>query len=199
MTSRTFTSQLSPVNVVEGVTIVAGRRRGVLHPGLVAGGAILPSVSPEKRKTRCSVLEAGSGPAGGIVAAGAIRPEPALVRVIGPVAGCATDGEIVPVVGPCMTVRTLELRMAVLQCKTGDARMIESGAPPCIGRVATAAVRSALARVHIVHRVAAGACRCRLVETVALVTIPARNLLVHAGQRITHKRVVEYRILPVRL
>ncbi len=196
MAGRTIAGQLSLVNVIEGMAAAAGGRRRVLHPGLVTGRAIDFGVGLEERKTRCGMIEARRGPAGRIVAARAIRPQPALVRVVGRVAGRATGREIVPVIGPRMTIRALEPRMTVPKCKARDARVIESGTLPAIGRVAFAAVRSALTLVDVVHRVTACAGRRRLVKTIALVTISASDLVVRSGQRIARKRVVENRVLP---
>lgn len=196
MASRAFAGELCLVNVIECVTAVAGSRRRILHPGLVAGRAIERCMRLLECESRAGVIETARCPAGGIVAACAIRTEPALVRVIGPVAGFAPGSKIVPVISPGMAVRALELRMTVLECEARDARMIKPGARPGIGRMAAATICSALTRVHIVHGVAACARRRRLVKTIALVTIAARDLVVRAGQRIARKRVVENCIPP---
>ncbi len=184
MAIRTFARKHALVNVIECVTAVAGSRRRVLDSRLVAGRAIELCVCLFENEARVGVIEARCGPATRVVTVRTIRPQPALVRVVGRMAGRTTGGEIVAVIGSRMTVSALELRMTVLQCEACDASMVKSGALPGVGRVATAAIRSSLARVNIVHRVAACASRLCLVKTVALVAIPAGDCVVRAGQRI---------------
>ena len=128
----------------------------------------------------------------------AIRPEAALMNVIGGVAGAADHRRLHPVLRSQMAVRTADAGMRTQQGEAGMRSMIEVPLLPAVGTMALGAVLTQCARMRIIAGVTAMTITGCIVEALTQVTLRTADHHVQAGQRIVGQIVIEAYLLPAR-
>jgi hypothetical protein len=189
---------LSRMGIICPVARNAGRLELLLtrirSMAALAGEIVVPPLQGELRLP--VVIEGHSFPAAAVMAAGAVESVSAAVHVVGCVARDASGVQVLLFEWARVAGSTFYLRMPVPKREPRLSSVIEEGAVPALGLVATSAIPPELPSMHVVCGVAGPAPRGRSLIALACMAELTCDLCMPAVEWELRSAMIEFRLGP---